>query len=51
MIYKEIPFKVEKYNSKIIFNENFTIMTKKKYNWFHKLMFKIFFDIKIERIN
>ena len=46
-----LHFKTEKYNSKMIFNESFTIMTKRKYNYFHKLMYKLFFGIKIERIN
>ena len=48
--FEQNAFKVEQYNSKIIFNENFTIMTKRKYNCFHKLMYKLFFGIKIERI-
>lgn len=47
---EELTFKPVKYNSKMIFNENFTIMTKRKYNCFHKLMYKLFFGIKVERI-
>lgn len=43
-------FKIEKYNSKIMFSNDFVVMSKKKINWFNRLMYKLFFGIKVERI-
>ena len=36
-----------KYKSKIVYG-NVEIMLKKKINWFHRIMLKLFFGIKIE---
>ena len=40
----------QEYKSKIIVFENFNIMTKKHFNWFRKLMYRLAFDIKIEDV-
>lgn len=29
---------------------NYTIFLYKKFNWFHRLMFRLFFGIKIEKV-
>lgn len=46
--YKE-TLKVNKYKSSMVIG-NITINNVKKFNWLQKLMFKIFFGIKIEDI-
>lgn len=43
-------FKPEEYKSKIILG-NLVLLTNKKINLFHKIMFKLLLGIKIERIN
>lgn len=45
-------FKIEKptYQSKIVIG-NFTIFLEKKFNWFHRLMIKLVFGIKIEKVD
>lgn len=46
--YKE-TLKVKEYKSSMVIG-NITINNVKKFNWLQKLMFKIFFGIKIEDI-
>ena len=41
----------QEYKSKIIVFENFNIMTKKHFNWFRKLMYRLAFDIKKDKRN
>lgn len=36
------------YKSKLIFSDNFTILSEKRYNKFQKLMYKICFNIKVK---
>ena len=38
------------YKSKLIFSDNFTIMSEKRYNKFQKFMYKICFNIKVKDI-
>ncbi len=44
-------FKLEKpkCQSKIVLG-NFTIFLEKKFNWFHRLMIKLVFGIKVEKV-
>jgi len=46
----EYKKKEEKYYSILIIG-NMKIRNTKKFNWFHRLMFKLAFGIKIERID
>ena len=41
--------KPAEYKSKLVFG-NVSIMLTKKFNWFNRLMFKLVFGIKIEKI-
>ena len=43
-------YKPIKYKSKIIFG-NITIMLEKKINLFHRLMIKLVFGIKVEKVS
>ena len=42
-------FKIN-YKSKIILG-NVTIMLEKKFNWFHRLMIRLIFGIKVEKVD
>lgn len=48
---KNAEWKLEKIEpkSRIKVTENLVVMTGKKYNWFQKRMWKIFFNIDIEK--
>ena len=40
-----------KFRSKIQMGDNMVMYSRKHYNWFRKLMYKLCFDIKIEDVD
>lgn len=48
-ISSEIYYPKIKYKSRIVFG-NLTIMLEKKINWFHRLMIRLIFGIKVEKV-